>query len=101
MIKSTGTSVSISTDGGRTFTSIACDQIILSPQDTGEMGTLSEFSRGDGGQRCTPPADAGPREGAPVKRTRKERLSHWRTINGTRCNGGRTGRRYSHLRRRA
>ncbi|BBN95715.1 hypothetical protein DEIGR_100826 [Deinococcus grandis] len=45
MIKSTGTSVSISTDGGRTFTSIACDQIILSPQDTGEMGTLSEFSR--------------------------------------------------------
>lgn len=31
----------------------------------------------------------------------KVKKAHWRTINGTRCNGGRTGRRYSHLRRRA
>ena len=30
----------------------------------------------------------------------KVKKAHWRTINGTRCNGGRTGRRYSHLRRK-
>lgn len=31
----------------------------------------------------------------------KVKKAEWRNQRGTRCNGGRTGRRFSHIRRRA